>query len=276
MVRVFISADMEGVTGVTHPQDVIPGRSQYERFRRFLTADVNAAIEGAAQGGATEFLVNEAHDGMRNIFLEDLDGRAELIVGSKKPLSMMQGFEGADVAFFVGYHARAGVEGVLSHTFNNPSVVTDVQLNGEPCSEARTNATLAGLAGTPVGLVTGDDPTCAEAEALYAAVKTAQVKTAIDRYTARCLPQGAALGRIRESARAAVRDVGDLAPYAPGPPYTFTVEFATASSAAGVMFFPQLERVDDRRVSWTHDDYETAFKMFVGVMRMAPSDPDYG
>ena len=276
MVRVFISADMEGVTGVTHPQDVIPGRSQYERFRRFLTADVNAAIEGAAQGGATEFLVNEAHDGMRNIFLEDLDGRAELIVGSKKPLSMMQGFEGADVAFFVGYHARAGVEGVLSHTFNNPSVVTDVQLNGEPCSEARMNATLAGLAGTPVGLVTGDDPTCAEAESLYAAVKTAQVKTAIDRYTARCLPQGAALGRIREAARAAVRDVGDLAPYAPGPPYTFTVEFATASSAAGVMFFPQLERVDDRRVSWTHDDYETAFKMFVGVMRMAPSDPDYG
>lgn len=275
-MRVFISADMEGATGVTHPQDVIPGRSQYERFRRFLTADVNAAIEGAAQGGATEFLVNEAHDGMRNIFLEDLDGRAELIVGSRKPLSMMQGFEGADVAFFVGYHARAGVEGVLSHTFNNPSVVTDVQLNGEPCSEARMNATLAGLAGTPVGLVTGDDPTCEEAESLYAAVKTARVKTAIDRYTARCLPQAVALERIRDAARAAASGVGDLAPYAPGPPYTFTVEFATASSAAGVMFFPQLERVDDRRVSWTHEDYETAFKMFVGVMRMAPSDPDYG
>lgn len=275
-MRVFISADMEGVTGVTHPQDVIPGRSQYERFRRFLTADVNAAIEGAAQGGATEFLVNEAHDGMRNILLEDLDGRAELIVGSRKPLSMMQGFEGADVAFFVGYHARAGVEGVLSHTFNNPSVVTDVQLNGAPCSEARMNATLAGLAGTPVGLVTGDDPTCEEAESLYANVKAARVKTAVDRYTARCLPQGVALGRIREAAQAAVGGVGDLAPYAPGPPYTFTVEFATASSAAGVMFFPQLERVDDRRVSWTHEDYGTAFKMFIGVMRMAPSDPDYG
>jgi len=274
-VRVFVSADMEGVTGVTHPQDVIPGRSQYERFRRFLTADVNAAIEGAARGGATEFLVNEAHDGMRNILLEDLDGRAELIVGSKKPLSMMQGFEGADVAFFVGYHARAGVEGVLSHTFNSPSVVTDVQLNGEPCSEARMNAALAGLSGTPVGLVTGDDPTCEEARSLYAGVQTAQVKTAVDRYTARCLPQSVALERIRDAAEAAA-GAADLAPYAPEPPYTFTVEFATASSAAGVMFFPQLERVDDRRVSFTHDDYETLFKMFVGVMRMAPSDPDYG
>jgi len=255
---------------------VIPGRSQYERFRRFLTADVNAAIEGAARGGATEFLVNEAHDGMRNILLEDLDERADLIVGSRKALSMMQGFEDADVAYFVGYHARAGAEGILSHTFSSPWVVTDVQLNGEPCSEARMNAALAGLSGIPVGLVTGDDLTCAEARSLYAGVRCAQVKTAIDRYVARCLPQGAALARIREGAEGAVRGAGDLAPYAPGPPYTFIVEFATASSAAGVMFFPQLQRVDDRRVSLTHDNYETAFKMFIGVMKMAPSDPDYG
>ena len=275
-MRVFISADMEGVTGVTHPQDVIPGRPQYERFRRFLTADVNAAIEGAAQGGATEFLVNEAHDGMRNVLLEDLDGRADLIVGSKKPLPMMQGFGGSDVAFFVGYHARAGAEGVLSHTFNSPAVVTGVELNGETCSEARMNAALAGLSGIPVGLVTGDDLTCVEAGSLYTGVKTAQVKTAVDRYTARCLTPGAALGRIREAARGATEGAGALVPYAPEPPYTFTAEFATASTAASVMFFPQLERVDDRRVSWTHEDYETAFKMFIGVMRMATSDPDYG
>ena len=275
-LRVFVSADMEGVTGVTHPQDVIPGRSQYERFRRFLTDDVNAAIEGAASAGATEFLVNEAHDGMRNVLIEELDGRAELIVGSRKPLSMMQGYEGSDVAFFIGYHARAGGEGVLSHTFDSPTVVSAVELNGEPCSEARMNATLAGLSGVPVGLVTGDDLACEEAESLYAGVQTATVKTAIDRYTARCLHPKAALGRIREAAGEAVSGIGDLAPYAPGPPYTFTVEFATASTAASVMYFPQLKRVDDRRVSWTHDDYETAFKMFVGVMRMAQGDPDYG
>ena len=267
---------MEGVTGVTHPQDVIPGRSQYERFRRFLTADVNAAIEGAAQGGATELLVNEAHDGMRNILLEDLDDRAELIVGSRKPLSMMQGFENSDIAFFVGYHARAGMEGILSHTFSSPNVVTGVELNGEPCSEARMNATLAGLSGIPVGLVTGDDLTCAEAEALYTGVRTTRVKTAIDRYTARCLPQRVALEKIRAAAEDAVHGAEDLVPYAPEPPYTFTAEFATASTAASVMFFQQLERVGDRRVSWTHEDYETAFKMFIGVMRMAIDDPDYG
>ncbi|HEX2728140.1 MAG TPA: M55 family metallopeptidase, partial [Rubrobacteraceae bacterium] len=249
-MKVFISADMEGVTGVTHPQDVIPGRSQYERFRHFLTADVNAAIEGAARGGATELLVNEAHDGMRNVLLEDLDERAELIVGSRKPFSMMQGFGGSDIVFFVGYHARAGMEGILSHTFSSPNVVTGVELNGEPCSEARMNATLAGLSGIPVGLVTGDDLTCAEAESLYSGVKTAPVKTAIDRYTARCLPQRVALEKIHAAAEAAVSGAEVLVPYAPEPPYTFTAEFATASTAASVMFFPPIERVDDRSVSW--------------------------
>jgi D-amino peptidase len=274
-MKIYISADMEGVTGVTHSQDVIPGRSQYERFRRLLTADVNAAIEGAARAGATELLVNEAHDGMRNLLLEDLDPQAEVIVGQRKPYSMMQGFEDADLVFFVGYHARAGTEGVLSHTFDSPTVVTGVWLNGEPCSEARMNATLAGLKGIPVGLVTGDDLVCAEAESLYAGVQTARVKTVVDRYTARCLSPQVAKERIRDAALRAA-DVGDLSPYAPEPPYSFTIEFATASSAASVLFFPGLERVDDRRISWTHEDYETAFKMFIGVMRLSRSDPDYG
>ena len=275
-MRVYISADMEGATGVTHPEDVIPGRAQYERFRGFLTDDVNAAITGAAEAGATEFLVNEAHDGMRNLLLEHLDGLAETIVGQRKPLSMMQGFEGADVVFFVGYHARAGIGGVLSHTFNSPTVVTHVDLNGEPCSEARMNAVLAGTRGIPVGLVTGDDLACEEARSFYTGVRTARVKTAVDRYTARCLSPDASRRLIREAARDAVSGMEELGPYAPEPPYTFTVEFATASAAASVLYFPGLELTDDRRVSWTHDDYETAFKMFVGVMRLARSDPDYG
>jgi D-amino peptidase len=273
-MRIYISADMEDVTGVTHSQDVVPGRSQYERFRGLLTADLNAAIEGAAQAGATEFLVNEAHDGMRNILLEDLGPRAEVIVGQRKPLSMMQGFEVANLIFFVVYHARAGTEGVLSHIFDSPTVVTGVWLNGEPCSEARMNATLAGLRDIPVGLVTGDDLACAEAASLYAGVQTARVKTAVDRYTARCLSPQAARESIREAARRAAGK-GDLTPYAPELPYSFTIEFATASTAASVLFFPGLERVDDRRVSWTYEDYETAFKMFIGVMRLSRSDPDY-
>ena len=275
-MKVYVSADMEGVTGVTHPQDVIPGRPRYEQFRRFLTADVNAAIDGAGRAGATDFVVNEAHDGMRNLVLEDLDPRAEVIVGQRKPLSMMEGVEGADVAFFVGYHARAGVEGILSHTYSSPAEVIGVELNGEPCSEARMNAAFSGTLGIPVGLVTGDDCTCAEAESLYEGVRTARVKTAIDRYTARCISPDAARVLIQETAADAISSADELAAYAPEGPYTFAVEFATTSTAASVLHFPQLERKGDRIVTWTHDDYATAYKMFIGVMSMARSDPDYG
>lgn len=275
-MKVYISADMEGVTGVTGPDDVIPGRSQYDRFRKLLTADVNAAIEGAARGGATEFLVNEAHDGMKNILIEDLDPRAEIIVGQRKPLSMMEGFHGADVVFFVGYHARAGVEGVLSHTYNVPTTVVEVHLNDGPCSEARMNAGLAGTEGIPIGLVTGDDVTCEEAHSLYVGVETAQVKTAIDRYTARCLVPEVAQQRIREAAESAVRGVGEMEPYILEPPYTFAVEFATANLAASALRFPDIKRLGDRRVSWTNGDYGTAYRMFLGVMSMMRGDPDYG
>lgn len=275
-MRVYISADMEGVTGVTGPDDVIPGRSEYGRFRKLLTADVNAAIEGAAEAGATEFLVNEAHDGMKNILIEELDPRAEIIIGPRKPLSMMEGFFEADVVFFVGYHARAGVEGILSHTFNVPTAVVEVGLNGESCSEGRMNAALAGGEDIPVGLVTGDDVTCEEAKLLYPGVRTAQVKTAIDRYTARCLVPSATQKVIREEAAAAVRGAGEMEPYALEPPYTFTVEFATANLAAGTLRFPELTRLDDRRVSWTNGDYQTAYRMFLGVMKLMRADPDYG
>ena len=279
MMKVYIWADMEGVTdvtGVTHPDDVIPGRPQYERFRRFLTADVNAAIDGAGRAGASDFLINEALDGMRNIVLENLDPRAESIVGQRKPLMMIEGVEDADVAFFVGYHARAGVEGVLSHTYGSSTEVIRLELNGEPCSEARVNAALAGSLGIPVGLVTGDDRARREAESLYVGVRTARVKVAMDRYTARCMPPEAARILIQGTAADAVSWTDDLSPYVLDGPYTFTVEFATPSTSADVLHFRQLQRVGDRRVFPTYDDYMTAYSMFIGVLSMARSDPGYG
>src|SRR5262249_2284832 len=152
-MRVLISADMEGATGVTGWNDVEPGQPAFDRFRRLLTADVNAAVAGALEGGATDVVVNEAHDGMRNILIEDLDDRAALISGLHKPLVMMAGIEHCDVVFFVAYHARAGEPGVLAHTMTGSYV--NVELNGEPASEARLNAVLAGLVGVPVGMISG-------------------------------------------------------------------------------------------------------------------------
>jgi D-amino peptidase len=116
-MRVLVSADMEGATGVTWPEDVRPGAPQWERCRRLFTGDVNAVVAGYFDASAEDVLVNEAHATMRNLLLEELDPRVRLLVGRHKPLGMMQGVQdGVELVAFVGYHAGAGEVGVLSHT----------------------------------------------------------------------------------------------------------------------------------------------------------------
>ena len=252
-MRVLISADMEGATGVTGSADVEPGQPAYERFRKLLTADANAAIEGAFDGGATSVVVNEAHDGMRNILIEDLDDRAEMISGLYKPLVMMEGVQACDLVFFVGYHARAGEAGVLAHTLCG--AFTSVELNGEPASEARLGATMAGVYGVPVGLVTGDDIICAEVEKQFPAVKTAVVKYAIDTFSARCLGPKAASQRIRAAATQAVEEHGKLEPYRVEPPFTIRLTLRNAAQAGTAATLPGVSREGPVTVSFTSDSF---------------------
>jgi D-amino peptidase len=262
-MRVLISADMEGTTGVTGWPDVQPGQAQYERFRRFLTADVNAAVEGAFQGGATEVVVNEAHDGMRNILIEDLDERVEMISGLHKPLVMMEGVDACDVVFFTGYHARAGEAGVLAHTLCDE--FTSVELNGAAASEARLCAALAGEVGVPVGLVTGDDVICSEAEKLFAGVKTAIVKYAIDNFSARCLGPKPAGDRIREAARSALLEHDMLQPYRVGPPYTVRATLREAAQAGAVAGLPGVMRDSPVSVCFSGQNFRELYAMLEAV-----------
>jgi D-amino peptidase len=261
---------MEGVTGVTNVVDVEQGKAPYERFRKLLTQDVNSAIAGAFEGGATQVVVNEAHWTMRNLLLEDVDPRAEVITGFYKPLVMMEGIDDADLVFFTGYHGRAGVEGVLSHTFLDVEIV-GVELNGEPCSEARMNAAMAGSVGVPVGMVSGDDVICAEAELLFPGVHVATTKTSIDRTTARCLPPAVTAERIRTAAREAARTAAGLSPYVLEPPYTFRIHVKSSTQAAVCTYFPSVVREGPTTVSLTSDDYRTAFRGFIGMALLVAS-----
>jgi D-amino peptidase len=256
-MRVLVSADMEGTTGVTGWKDVEPGEPAFERFRKLLTKDVNAAIEGAFAGGATEVVVNEAHDGMRNILIEELDPRAEMISGYRKPLVMMEGIDGADAVFFVAYHAKAGDPGVLAHTMTSDFV--SVELNGEPCSEARLNAALAGGQGIPVGLVTGDDVICAEAEKLFAGVKTAVVKYAIDNFSARCLSPRTAAARIADAARLAMTDHEALRPYRLDAPFTLRIELREPAQAGSAANIPRVIREGPRTVAFSSEHYREVY-----------------
>ncbi|MGN6130750.1 MAG: M55 family metallopeptidase, partial [Nocardioidaceae bacterium] len=149
-MRALISADMEGATGVTSPDDCLPGTPQWDRFRRLFTGDVNAVASGFFDAGVEQVVVNEAHNAMRNLLIEDLDPRIQLLTGNHKALSMMEGITSRpDLVAFVGYHAGPGVPAVLSHTYVGFEIFT-VTLNGELMSEGYLNAALAAEYGSRV------------------------------------------------------------------------------------------------------------------------------
>jgi D-amino peptidase len=267
-MKILISADMEGVTGVTAAEDVIPGKAAWDRFRRFFVRDVNAAIAGAFDGGATGVVVCEGHYWMRNLLLEELDDRAQLIVGNQKTYLMMEGVDrGVDLVFLVGYHAASGEVGVLSHTFLPRGMV--VRLNDEICSEGRMNAMLAGSFGAGVGLVTGDQAACADAVRFIHGVRTVAVKEQIDRYAAICLPPSRTEAAIREAAEAACSDAAAHRPLVGDPPFCWSLAFANPSAAGRGGLVPGVERVDDKTLVWSSDDFPSSLRTFQAVALLA-------
>lgn len=267
-MKILISADMEGITGVTAADDVIPGKPAWDRFRRFFVRDVNAAIAGAFDGGASEVVVTEGHYWMRNLLLEELDDRAQLIVGNQKTYLMMEGIDrGVDLVFLVGYHAASGEVGVLSHTFLPRGMI--VRLNDEICSEGRMNALLAGAFGVGVGLVTGDQAACADAARHIGGVRTVAVKEQIDRYAAICLPPSRTEPAIREGAEAACRNGAAHRPLVVDPPYRWSLTFANPSAAGRGALVPGVERIDDKTLVWSSDDFPSSLKAFQAVALLA-------
>lgn len=275
-MNVFVSADMEGVTGLTTPEDVVSGERAYDRGIDLLHDDVNAAIEGAFDGGASEVLVNDSHSGMRNLDRSRLDDRATLIRGNTKPRSMMQGLAPEhDVAFFVGYHAKAGTPGgVLNHTFFGHELIRLV-VNSREVGELGWNAGLAAHMGVPVGLVTGDDKTADEAiDELGGSVETAVVKRAIDRFSAECLSPENAQTTIREASSRALHTV-ERNPDQPllessalsDSPVTIEVEWSATNHAHRADGIPGVERTDGRTTSVSADTYAEAFDASVAMLR---------
>lgn len=186
-MKILISADMEGATGVTWPHDVLPGHAQWERCRSMFTSDVQAAVLGFFDGGADEVLINEAHWTMRNLFLERLDPRAQMLTGRHKSLSMVEGVQHGDVdgIAFLGYHAGAGMPGVLAHTYLANSL-TGVWLDGVRASEGLLNAHVVAEYGVPVVLVTGDDVACEDSKGYAPEAERVAVKDHVSRYAAVC------------------------------------------------------------------------------------------
>lgn len=269
-MKVFISADMEGITGVSCWDDVDSSKPSYERFRKVMTAEVNAAIEGALMGEAKSILVNDSHGGMRNILLEKLNPRAELISGDPKPLGMMCGVDsGVDLAFLVGYHARAGTpHAMLDHTWSSARVYA-IYFNGQEMGEIGLSAALAGHFGVPVALVTGDSAATEEAKALLGAdLRTVAVKHSYTRQAARSLSQETAHAIIRGAAKTAVGGPNPE-PFVIEPPVTVTVEFINSLQAEAASNVPGAQRVGGRRVEFTGGDIVETWKGMAAMLALA-------
>ncbi len=167
-MRVLIAVDMEGISGVTHWDHVKPGHPEYTRFREIMTEEVNAAIDGALDGGATSIVVSDGHNNGCNILIEKLHAPARLNSGSPAPLSMVEGADQADRVFFVGYHARANTpHAILCHTWTDQ--VRHVWLNQQEVGEIGLNAAVCGSFGAPVVLITGDQAADRKKRSIYSA-----------------------------------------------------------------------------------------------------------
>ncbi|MFE3605669.1 M55 family metallopeptidase [Streptomyces goshikiensis] len=264
-MKILISADMEGATGVTWPEDVIPGASQWERCRGLFTSDVNAAVLGFFDGGADEVLINEAHWTMRNLLLEKLDARAELLTGRHKTLSMVEGVQHGDVdgVAFVGYHTGAGTEGVFAHTYLANSI-TGVWVNGVRASEGLLNAHVVAEYGVPVVLVTGDDLTCMDAAGYAPDAVTVAVKDHVSRYAAVCRTPARTAADIRAAAQQAAALAVRHEPLYAGP-FTVEVEFDAEHLTLAATVVPGVERSGERRVAYTSETMYEGIRAFKAV-----------
>ena len=189
------------ISHVTSFSEIMPGSPDFLRFRRLMTSDVNAAVQGAVDAGADEVVVTDAHAEKRNILIEELHPDARLVSGTQRRYSQLEGIdEDTDGVMFVGYHARMGVEGaVLAHTMW--PAFSDVCVNGLSIGEAGINTYVAGELGVPVIMVSGDDKVAKESIDLLGDVEQAVVKIGIDEVTAECLPPARTSRIIRKAAK---------------------------------------------------------------------------
>jgi D-amino peptidase len=271
-MKILIAVDMEGITGVTTWDQVNPQHPEYTRFRKLMTEDVNAAIRGALDGGATEVIVADGHHHGSNILLEDLDRRARLNSGSPSPFSMMQGIdESVDAVLFIGYHARNGsANAILDHTWSSRTVA-NVRLNDVLTGEYGLNAALAGHFGVPVIMASGDQTACKQMSELLGELETAVVKQATGRFAAECLPPQVTQELIHAAASRAVERLTNAdipEPFVMDTPIRVTVEFFSSDMADRAATIPLTER-EGTRVSFTAPEMIVAYSAFRSMVMLA-------
>lgn len=239
-MKIYVSVDMEGITGLPDYTFVDSSEHNYERARRIMTEEANAIVRAAIGEGAKHVLVNDSHSKMNNLLVEELHPEAELITGGMKALSMVEAMEASfDGAIFAGYHARAGQPGVMSHSMIFG--VRTMYINDVEIGELGFNAYVAGHFGVPVILVAGDDCACKEAEALIPGIVTAAVKESITRSAVKTLHPKKAHALLEAKTAEAIAKRSTIQPLVPPVNPTLRIEFTNYGQAEWAALMPGCE-----------------------------------
>ena len=267
-LKVLISVDMEGITGIVSADECNPkAGDDYPYFRRIMTLEANAAVEGALAAGATEIVVRDAHDTGRNIIPDVLHKGAKLLRDwSFGPKEMMEGIdETFAAAVLIGYHASAGKpNAILEHTWSGR--ITSVKINGVTLPEAGLNALIAGSFNVPVVFISGDQAVCDQAKSLFGEVEEVAVKKGVGAATLSLHPEVSGQ-MIREGVERAVRDRAKYKPYKLTPPYRLVLTLKDEKLVDNGQYYPGAKRTGDWELTYESDDLMEVLKAFSGMQK---------
>ena len=271
-MKIYISADMEGIVGVVTNEQLGPQGFEYNRFREFMTGEVNAAAQAAFEAGATEVVISDSHGNGQNLLIEKLPKQVTVVRSWPRPLMMMQGIdETFDGAIFIGYHTSTNnPAGVRAHTISSARLA-DVRLNNVSMPEAGINAAIAGHFNVPVIMVSGDDAVVKEVTGLLGNIEGAVVKWAYGFHSARTLTPEAAYDLIREKVRRAISRIKEFRPYRVKAPVQLDVRFKNYRPSEMLSYLSIVERTDSHSIRFTGKDIVEVSKFLEFITNYEPS-----
>ena len=270
-LKVYISADMEGIGGVVTGEQLSPTGFEYAKAREFMTEEVLAAIAAAREAGATEIVVSDSHGNFQNLLIDRLPKDVRVIRGGPRPLSMMQGIdETFHAVLFIGYHSgTTNPAGVRAHTISSARLA-DVRINGVSVPEAALNAAIAGHFGVPIVMISGDDAAVAEAQKLIGPLEAAVVKEAFGFHSASTLTPEAARERVGAAVKRALQTRDRFSPTKTKTPVALEIQFKNYRPAEILAFLPNVERINAHAIRFIAKDILEATRFLSFVTNYEP------
>jgi D-amino peptidase len=264
-MKIFISVDMEGISGIISQNYVTPDKKLYEEGKKLMLHDTLAVVEKCIEMGVDEVIVNDSHGYMDNLLISSFPEKTRIIIGSPKPLSMLQGVNNCDLAFFVGYHGGIGTSfSILDHSYSS-STIYNLKINGNYASEFYINSLVAGYFNVPVAFISGDESTVEQAKNFLENVVAVPVKKAISRTSAICLPLSETKKLLQDGVKRVIEiyreDPNFFKPKKIPPPYIFEIEFIYTHMADAVSIHPDVKRINGRTVTFQRDDFLEAYNL---------------